>query len=45
MGVRAARGTMALEVPQAMIAAVQSSKGPTIHVMDTGSGASAFSIC
>lgn len=28
-----------------MIATVQSSKGPTSHVMDTGSGVSAFSIC
>jgi hypothetical protein len=45
MGVRSVRGTMALEDPQAMIATVQSNKGPTSHVMDTGSGVSAFSIC
>jgi hypothetical protein len=39
------RGTMALKDPQAMIAAVQSSKRPTSHIMSTGSDASAFSIC
>ena len=42
MGVRSVRGTMALEDPQAMIAMVQSSKGPTSHAMDTGSDVSAF---
>jgi hypothetical protein len=42
--VRSVRGTMAPEDPQAMIARVQSSKGPTRHVTDTGSGVCAFSI-
>jgi hypothetical protein len=36
---------MALKDPQAMIAEVQSSKGPTSRVMSTGGDASAFSIC
>jgi hypothetical protein len=45
MGVRSVRGTMALEDPQAMIAMVQSSNGHTSHVIDTGSGVFAFSIC
>jgi hypothetical protein len=45
MGTRSVRGTMEPEDPQAMIATVRSSKGPTRHVMDTGSGVSAFSIC
>jgi hypothetical protein len=38
MRVRSVRGTIALEDSQAMIAAVQSSKGPASHVMDTASG-------
>ena len=45
MGVRSVRGTMALEDPQAMIATVGSSKRTSRHVMDAGSGASAFSLC
>jgi len=45
MDVRSGRGTMTLEDPQAMIATVRSNEGPASHVMDTSSGASAFSIC
>jgi nucleotide-binding universal stress UspA family protein len=45
MGVRSGRGTMTLKDPQAMIATVGSSKRPSRHVMDAGSGASAFSLC